>query len=182
MYHSNIIVEYEKVLNQHQEHSCNVYLRYSIAMNRAVIVCGAKIKDYEFVSSFFSEGDFFIYCDSGLIHEDRFLSKSDTKAGLIIGDFDSHQRPERDVEIIELPTVKDDTDSIYAIKEAISGCQDFEIVETTDIFDDLAADSLDMVELMMIIEEVFGIDIKDSEVDGIRTVKDLIALVEKKKL
>lgn len=71
---------------------------------------------------------------------------------------------------------------IYAIKEAISGCQDFEIVETTDIFDDLAADSLDMVELMMIIEEVFGIDIKDSEVDGIRTVKDLIALVEKKKL
>lgn len=71
---------------------------------------------------------------------------------------------------------------IYAIKEAISGCQDFEIVETTDIFDDLAADSLDMIELMMIIEEVFGIDIKDSEVDGIRTVKDLIVLVEKKKL
>ena len=71
---------------------------------------------------------------------------------------------------------------IYAIKEAISGCQDFEIVETTDIFDDLAADSLDMVELIMVIEEVFGIDIKDSEVDGIRTVKDLIVLVEKKKL
>ena len=98
-------------------------------MNRAVIVCGAKIKDYEFVSSFFMEGDFFIYCDSGLIHEDRFLSKSDTKAGLIIGDFDSHQRPERDVEIIELPTVKDDTDSIYAIKEAISrGYKDILIV------------------------------------------------------
>lgn len=37
-------------------------------MNRAVIVCGAKIKDYEFVSSFFAEGDFFIYCDSGLVH------------------------------------------------------------------------------------------------------------------
>ena len=98
-------------------------------MNRAVIVCGAKIKDYEFVSSFFAEGDFFIYCDSGLIHEDRFLSKSDTKAGLIIGDFDSHQRPERDVEIIELPTVKDDTDSIYAIKEAIArGYKDILIV------------------------------------------------------
>ena len=55
-------------------------------MNRAVIVCGAKIKDYEFVSSFFSEGDFFIYCDSGLIHEDRFLSKVDTKAGLIVSE------------------------------------------------------------------------------------------------
>ena len=98
-------------------------------MNRAVIVCGAKIKDYEFVSSFFAEGDFFIYCDSGLIHEDRFLSKSDTKAGLIIGDFDSHQRPERDTEIIELPAMKDDTDSIYAIKEAIArGYKDILIV------------------------------------------------------
>ena len=80
----------------------------------------AYSKDYEFVSSFFSEGDFFIYCDSGLIHEDRFLSKVDTKAGLIIGDFDSYNRPERDVEIIELPPMKDDTDSAYAIKEAIS--------------------------------------------------------------
>ena len=98
-------------------------------MKRAVIVCGAKIKDYEFVSSFFSEGDFFIYCDSGLIHEDRFLSIVDIKAGLIIGDFDSYKRPERDVEIIELPPVKDDTDSIYAIKEAISrGYKDILIV------------------------------------------------------
>ena len=98
-------------------------------MNRAVIVCGAKIKDYEFVISFFSEGDFFIYCDSGLIQEDRLLSKIDTKAGLIIGDFDSYNRPERDTEIIELPVMKDDTDSVYAIKEAISrGYKDILIV------------------------------------------------------
>ena len=98
-------------------------------MNRAVIVCGAKIKDYEFVSSFFKEGDFFIYCDSGLIHEDRFLSEVDTNAGLIIGDFDSYNRPERDTEIIELPVMKDDTDAVYAIKEAIArGYRDILIV------------------------------------------------------
>lgn len=89
-------------------------------MSRAVIVCGAKIKDYEFVSSFFKEGDFFIYCDSGLIHEDRFLSPVDSSADLIIGDFDSHERPIRATEVIELPTEKDDTDSVYAIKEAIA--------------------------------------------------------------
>ena len=66
---------------------------------------------------------------SGLIHEDRFLSKVDTKAGLIIGDFDSYNRPERDTEIIELPVMKDDTDSVYAIKEAISrGYKDILIV------------------------------------------------------
>ena len=89
-------------------------------MSRAVIVCGAKISDYEWVGSQFREDDFFIYCDSGLIHEDRFLTKIDTKANLIIGDFDSHERPERaDVEIITLPVEKDDTDSVYAVKEAI---------------------------------------------------------------
>lgn len=86
---------------------------------RAVIVCGAKIKDYEFVSSYFKEGDFFIYCDSGLYHEDRFMSLVDFSADLIVGDFDSHEMPDRsDAEIIKLPTVKDDTDSVYAIKEA----------------------------------------------------------------
>ena len=91
-------------------------------MSRAVIVCGAKIKDYEWVSSFFKEGDFFIYCDSGLIHEDRFLSATDTRASLIVGDFDSHEKPSdrNDVEIIILPREKDDTDSVYAVKEAIN--------------------------------------------------------------
>lgn len=88
-------------------------------MSRAVIVCGAKIKDYEIVSSYFCEGDFFIYCDGGLVHEDRFMSVVDSTASLIVGDFDSHERPDRAVEIIELPREKDDTDSIYAAKEAI---------------------------------------------------------------
>ena len=88
-------------------------------MKRAVIVCGAKISDYEWVSSHFREGDFFIYCDSGLIHEDRFLSIVDSSAKLIIGDFDSHEKPDTDVEIIVLPHEKDDTDSVYAVKEAI---------------------------------------------------------------
>lgn len=86
---------------------------------RAVIVCGAKIKDYEFVSSFIREEDYFVYCDSGLIHENRFMSACDTSADLIIGDFDSHENPLRDVETIILPHEKDDTDSVYAVKEAV---------------------------------------------------------------
>lgn len=101
-------------------------------MSRAVIVCGSKIKDYEFVSSFFKEGDFFIYCDSGLIHEERFMSKADTSADLIIGDFDSSENPLRDVETIILPHEKDDTDSIYAVKEAIKrGFKDVLLVGAT---------------------------------------------------
>ena len=72
-------------------------------MSRAVIVCGAKIKDYEAVSSYFRDDDFFIYCDSGLVHEDRFISPVDSSADLIIGDFDSHEKPDRNTEIITLP-------------------------------------------------------------------------------
>lgn len=88
-------------------------------MSRAVIVCGAKIKDYEAVSSYFRDDDFFIYCDSGLVHEDRFISPVDSSADLIIGDFDSHEKPDRNTEIIILPHEKDDTDSMYAIKETV---------------------------------------------------------------
>jgi thiamine pyrophosphokinase len=39
---------------------------------------------------------------------------------LIVGDFDSHENPCLDVETIVLPCEKDDTDTVYAVKEAIN--------------------------------------------------------------
>ena len=45
---------------------------------------------------------------------------------LIVGDFDSHENPHADVETIVLPTVKDDTDTVYAVKEGLRrGFSDF---------------------------------------------------------
>ena len=38
---------------------------------------------------------------------------------LIVGDFDSHENPHLDVETIVLPCEKDDTDTVYAVKEAL---------------------------------------------------------------
>ena len=84
-------------------------------MKRCVIVGGSEIKNYSLIKSYFRADDFFIYCDCGLKHEKFFGIKPD----LIIGDFDSYSQPENLENVIVLPTVKDDTDTIFAIKEAI---------------------------------------------------------------
>jgi acyl carrier protein len=44
----------------------------------------------------------------------------------------------------------------------------------SNFMEDLGADSLDTVELVMNIEEEFGIEIPDSEVEGIHTVKSMV--------
>jgi acyl carrier protein len=46
--------------------------------------------------------------------------------------------------------------------------------------DDLGADSLDLVELIMEMEENFGIEIADNELDKIRTVQDAIDFLKSK--
>ena len=52
------------------------------------------------------------------------------------------------------------------------------ISENTNIFDDLGADSLDMVELMMSVEEEFNITINDSDVQNFKTIGDVVAYIE----
>lgn len=54
------------------------------------------------------------------------------------------------------------------------GYEKAEINENQDLINDLGIDSLDMVEIIMGVEEEFGLKIDDKEVDGIKTVEDLI--------
>jgi len=49
--------------------------------------------------------------------------------------------------------------------------------ETT--FEELEADSLDLVELVMAFEETFGIEISDEDAEGIKTVADAVVYVER---
>tara|TARA_R110002072_G_scaffold105615_2_gene230900 strand:- start:29494 stop:29745 length:252 start_codon:yes stop_codon:yes gene_type:complete len=51
------------------------------------------------------------------------------------------------------------------------------IVPEANLIDDLEADSLDSVELMMAFEETFNIEIEDEVAEKINTVQDLIDLV-----
>jgi acyl carrier protein len=66
------------------------------------------------------------------------------------------------------------------IKEQL-GIGDSEIKPEASFVDDLGADSLDLVELVMAMEEEFGIEIPDEDAEKIRTVGDAISYVEKNK-
>ena len=49
-----------------------------------------------------------------------------------------------------------------------------EIDENQNFVEDLGADSLDMVEIVMGVEEAFNLKIADEDIVGVKTVKDLI--------
>ena len=91
-------------------------------MRRCVIIAGATINNYSYIKNCLTDNDFYICCDSGLKH----IDKLNVIPNLIIGDFDSYDNPNLDIETIVLPCEKDDTDSIYAVNTAIEmGFDDF---------------------------------------------------------
>ena len=53
-----------------------------------------------------------------------------------------------------------------------------EVTPTASFIDDLGADSLDTVELVMALEEGFGMEIPDEDAEKITTVKDAINYIE----
>ena len=52
------------------------------------------------------------------------------------------------------------------------------ITEATDLQDDLGADSLDVVDLLMSIEDEFEIEVPDDEIENIKTVGALVNYIE----
>ena len=69
-------------------------------------------------------------------------------------------------------------DTLKNIIEAQLDIDPSSINENTAITEDLGADSLDMVELMMTIEEEFDITIKDSDAHLFKTVGDVVNYIE----
>jgi len=53
-----------------------------------------------------------------------------------------------------------------------------EVIDGASFIDDLGADSLDIVELVMAMEDEFGIEIPDEEAEKIKTVKDVIEYIK----
>lgn len=91
-------------------------------MRRCVVVGGTDIGRYDRIRACLREDDFFICCDGGLKHRKGLGIVPD----LIVGDFDSHENPHLNIETIVLPREKDDTDTVFAVKEALKrGFQEF---------------------------------------------------------
>jgi acyl carrier protein len=59
-------------------------------------------------------------------------------------------------------------------------CKEEEVALASSFTDDLGADSLDVVELVMALEDEFGIDIPDEEVGEIKTVGNAVDYITKK--
>lgn len=69
------------------------------------------------------------------------------------------------------------------VKECIVsqlGVNEDEVTPSASFIDDLGADSLDVVELVMAFEEKFGIEIPDEDTEKIRTVGDAVKYIEEK--
>ena len=110
---------------------------------RCVIIGAAEIQNYEKIKKYFRNDDYYIYCDAGLKHQARL----GVWPNLSIGDFDSYSKAEMEQkyqeiknahedslnqkqkqaqaaarkppELIVLPCEKDDTDTVFAVKEAM---------------------------------------------------------------
>ena len=59
------------------------------------------------------------------------------------------------------------------------GVDEGEVTPTASFVDDLGADSLDTVELVMAFEEAFGMEIPDEDAEKIATVKDAVEYIQK---
>ena len=60
------------------------------------------------------------------------------------------------------------------------GIDEAKVTEEASFIDDLGADSLDTVELVMAFEEEFGSEISDNEAEKILTVGDAVKFIERK--
>jgi len=70
------------------------------------------------------------------------------------------------------------SEKIIALLADQFGKEESEIELTMDIAEDLGADSLDVVELLMSIEDEFSMEIPDDEIENIKTVGDLVTYIE----
>ena len=73
-------------------------------------------------------------------------------------------------------------ETVGKIKSLIAEQLGVDIEKVTDdasFVEDMGADSLDTVELVMALEEEYGVDIPDEDVEKVTTVKDVIAYIDK---
>jgi acyl carrier protein len=77
--------------------------------------------------------------------------------------------------------MSDTTEKVRKIVVEHLGVDEGKVTPEASFIDDLGADSLDTVELVMAFEEAFGVEIPDDAAEKITTVKDAIDYIENQK-
>ncbi len=76
---------------------------------------------------------------------------------------------------------KDNAEILAKVKEMVAshlGKSEEEITPDSSFIEDLGADSLDLVELIMSMEDEFGLEISDEDAENIITVQDAISFIQ----
>jgi acyl carrier protein len=81
----------------------------------------------------------------------------------------------------EMQAMSETADKVKKIVVEHLGVEEAKVTPEASFIDDLGADSLDTVELVMAFEEAFGVEIPDDAAEKITTVKDAIDYIEKQK-
>ncbi len=76
--------------------------------------------------------------------------------------------------------MSDISDRVRKIVVEHLGVEEDKVVESASFIDDLGADSLDTVELVMAFEEEFGIEIPDDAAESIQTFGDAVKVITEK--
>lgn len=76
-----------------------------------------------------------------------------------------------------MPSKDDIFKKVKAIIVDQLGVEESEVTPEAHFIDDLGADSLDIVELIMALEEEFGLEIPDEEAEKIATVNDAVEYI-----
>ena len=79
----------------------------------------------------------------------------------------------------ESQAMSETADKVKKIVVEHLGVEESKVTPEASFIDDLGADSLDTVELVMAFEEAFGVEIPDDAAEKITTVKDAIEYIEK---
>lgn len=88
---------------------------------KCLIVSGGEFTKVKLTCKY----DLVIACDKGYL----YANKLGINPNIIIGDFDSSKIPKKNVSILKFDSIKDDTDTILAIKYALkNGCKDIDII------------------------------------------------------
>jgi len=80
----------------------------------------------------------------------------------------------------DLDAMSDIGDRVKKIVVEHLGVDESKVTEEASFVDDLGADSLDTVELVMAFEEEFGVEIPDDAAEKIGTVKDAISYIQER--
>ena len=70
-------------------------------------------------------------------------------------------------------------DRIVSIVQERQG-EDFVVTENLSLKDDLDADSVDLMEFVLTIEDEFGIEISDEEIDQLQSIADVLKAIKEK--